>query len=84
MGDCVCLCACVGQRNSLTQQTEILEAVLNEVDQQKQNCGKQELIQRSSDILHRFKQVHRQPMASFVTAPVPAEFPRYICNFLEL
>jgi tripartite motif-containing protein 37 len=75
----MCLCACVGQRNSLTRETESLESVLNEVNQRKQNCGKQELIQQSSDILRSFERVHCQPMASFVTAPVPAEFPRYFC-----
>ncbi len=65
-----------GQRNQLTQETELLESLLQEVDHQKRSCSKQELIQKSAELLQMFSQVHRKPMASFVTAPVPADFTR--------
>ena len=65
-----------GQRNQLTQETELLESLLQEVEHQKRNSSKQELIQKSSDLLAMFSQVHGKPMASFVTAPVPADFTR--------
>ena len=66
----------IGQRNQLTQETELLESLLQEVDHQKRACSKQELISKSNELLQMFTQVHRKPMASFVTAPVPADFTR--------
>ena len=74
----------IGQRNGLTQETELLESLLQEVDHQKRNCSKQELIGKSSELLQMFTQVHRRPMASFVTAPVPADFTRYAVKVLVL
>lgn len=65
-----------GQRNQLSQETELLESLLQEVEHQRRSCSKNELIQKSSDLLQMFQQVHRKPMASFVTAPVPADFTR--------
>uniref|UniRef100_A0A8C6RQE0 Tripartite motif-containing 37 n=1 Tax=Nannospalax galili TaxID=1026970 RepID=A0A8C6RQE0_NANGA len=38
------------------------------------SCSKSELISKSSEILMMFQQVHRKPMASFVTTPVPPDF----------
>ncbi|KAI8502867.1 Tripartite motif containing 37 [Branchiostoma belcheri] len=58
----------MGQKNSLTQETELLESLLQEVEHQS------ELIAKSTELLQMFTQVHRKPMASFVTAPVPADF----------
>jgi tripartite motif-containing protein 37 len=69
-----------GQKSQLTQETELLESLLQEVDHQKRNSSKQELIQKSSELLQMFTQVHRKPMASFVTAAIPADFPRYVSN----
>ena len=66
----------VGQRNQLTQETELLESLLQEVEHQKRASSKNELIAKSSDLQQMFQQVHRKPMASFVTAPVPADFTR--------
>lgn len=64
----------MGQRNQLTQETEILDSVLQEIDQQLRSTSKNELINESPKILQLLEQVYRKPMASFVTAPVPAEF----------
>ena len=66
-----------GQRNQLTQETELLESVLQEVEHQKRSSTKQELISKSADLLRMFEQVHRKPMASFVTVPVQSNFTRY-------
>lgn len=73
--------AFVGQRHQLTQETELLESLLLEVDHQKQSCSKQELIEKSGDLLEMFARVHRKPMASFVTAPVPADFSRLVKTY---
>ncbi|KAK2153303.1 hypothetical protein LSH36_301g02087 [Paralvinella palmiformis] len=64
----------MGQRSQLTQETELLESLLQELDHQKRACSKQELISKNTELLQMFAQVHRKPMASFVTAPVPADF----------
>ncbi|XP_033627002.1 E3 ubiquitin-protein ligase TRIM37-like [Asterias rubens] len=64
----------MGQKNSLTQETELLESLLQEVEHQLRSCTKSELIAKSGELLQMFTQVHRKPMASFVTAPVPASF----------
>ncbi|CAH1231224.1 TRIM37 [Branchiostoma lanceolatum] len=64
----------MGQKNSLTQETELLESLLQEVEHQLRSCSKSELIAKSTELLQMFTQVHRKPMASFVTAPVPADF----------
>ncbi|XP_010625012.1 E3 ubiquitin-protein ligase TRIM37 isoform X10 [Fukomys damarensis] len=64
----------MGQKTSLTQETELLESLLQEVEHQLQSCSKSELISKSSEILMMFQQVHRKPMASFVTTPVPPDF----------
>ena len=66
----------IGQKNSLTQETELLESLLQEVEHQLRSCTKSELIAKSGELLQMFTQVHRKPMASFVTAPVPASFMR--------
>ncbi|XP_020922948.1 E3 ubiquitin-protein ligase TRIM37 isoform X9 [Sus scrofa] len=60
----------MGQKTSLTQETELLESLLQEL----RSCSKSELISKSSEILMMFQQVHRKPMASFVTTPVPPDF----------
>ncbi|XP_069082501.1 E3 ubiquitin-protein ligase TRIM37 isoform X1 [Pleurodeles waltl] len=62
------------QKKSLTQETELLESLLQEVEHQLRSCSKSELISKSTEILQMFQQVHRKPMASFVTTPVPPDF----------
>lgn len=64
----------MGQKNQLTQETSLLENLIHEVEGQLNDCGKSELIEKSGELMQMFKQVHRKPMASFVTAPVPADF----------
>ncbi|RXG74022.1 E3 ubiquitin-protein ligase TRIM37 [Armadillidium vulgare] len=64
----------MGQKNSLTQETEQLESLLQEIEHQLHSCSKSELIQRSSDLHALIAPVNKKPMASFVTAPVPADF----------
>ncbi|XP_070591488.1 E3 ubiquitin-protein ligase TRIM37 isoform X2 [Erythrolamprus reginae] len=64
----------MGQKTSLTQETELLESLLQEVEHQLRSCSKSELISKSFEILMMFQQVHRKPMASFVTTPVPPDF----------
>lgn len=64
----------MGQKNSLTQETELLESLLQEVEHQLHSCSRSELIAKSSELLQMFNQVHRKPMASFVSPPIPADF----------
>ncbi|XP_032687906.1 uncharacterized protein LOC116852037 isoform X2 [Odontomachus brunneus] len=64
----------MGQKNSLTLETEQLEALLQEVEYQLQNCTHSELIVKSSELSRKIHQIRKKPMTSFVTAPVPADF----------
>ena len=73
-----------GQKNSLSQETELLESVLQDVEQKKRSCAKHEFIRRTSELMDTFKQVHKKPMASFVSAPVPADFHRCLSTSLIL
>ena len=58
------------------QETELLESMLQDVEQKKRDYPKQQLIANTADMMDMFKQVHKKPMASFVSAPVPADFTR--------
>lgn len=64
----------MGQKTSVTKETEQLESLLQSVEQQLHSSSKNELISRSGEILNMIAEVQRKPMASFVTAPVPADF----------
>ncbi|XP_075221281.1 E3 ubiquitin-protein ligase TRIM37-like isoform X2 [Lycorma delicatula] len=64
----------MGQKSSLTQETEQLEALLQEIEHQLHTCTRSELITQSSELSRMIHQVRKKPMASFVTAPVPADF----------
>lgn len=64
----------MGQKNVLTQETEQLETILQEVDQQLHSSTRSELIAKSDDLSRVIHQIRKKPMASFVTAPVSADF----------
>ncbi|XP_014214226.1 uncharacterized protein LOC106643567 [Copidosoma floridanum] len=68
----------MSQKNSLTLETEQLEALLQDVEQQLHTCSRSELITRSAELSHIIYQVRKKPMTSFVTASVPADFPSEI------
>ncbi|RXN08823.1 E3 ubiquitin- ligase TRIM37-like protein [Labeo rohita] len=60
---------------SLVQEVEKnVEAVRGAKDERLRSCSKSELISKSPEILLMFQQVHRKPMQSFVTTPVPPDF----------
>ncbi|KAA3677490.1 tripartite motif-containing protein 37 [Paragonimus westermani] len=64
----------MGQRNQLFQEIELLETLLQEVQSELTTVSRPEIIARSAEILAMFAEVHRKPMATFVTAPVAADF----------
>uniref|UniRef100_A0A0C9PYM0 Trim37_1 protein n=1 Tax=Fopius arisanus TaxID=64838 RepID=A0A0C9PYM0_9HYME len=64
----------MGQKNSLTLESEQLEALLQEIEHQLHTCTRSELIVKSSELSRMIHQVRKKPMTSFVTAPVPADF----------
>ncbi|CAH1184906.1 unnamed protein product [Phyllotreta striolata] len=68
----------MGQKDSLTQETEQLEHLLHEIEHQLHACTRSELISKSADISAMIHGVRKKPMSSFVTAPVPADFPSEI------
>ncbi|KOB77772.1 putative tripartite motif protein 37, partial [Operophtera brumata] len=74
----------MGQKNSLTQETEQLEHLLQEIEHQVHTSTRSELIAKSGDISKMIHQIRKKPMASFVTAPVPADFHRQVRSFSEI
>ncbi|XP_063821509.1 E3 ubiquitin-protein ligase TRIM37-like [Ostrinia nubilalis] len=68
----------MGQKNSLTQETEQLEHLLQEIEHQLHASTRSELIAKSGELSKMIHQVRKKPMASFVTAPVPADFHRQV------
>lgn len=66
----------MGQKNVLTQETEQLEHLLQEIEHQLHLCSRSELISRSSELSRMIHQVRKKPMTSFVNSPVPADFYR--------
>jgi tripartite motif-containing protein 37 len=67
-----------GQKNSLTQETKELEALLPAIEHQLHSCTRSELITRSGDLSCMIHQVSKKPKGSFMTAPVPANFQRSV------
>ncbi|KAH8866430.1 E3 ubiquitin-protein ligase [Schistosoma japonicum] len=55
-------------------EIELLESLLQDVQSELDVATRSEMITRSSEILAMFNEVHCKPMASFVSAPVPADF----------
>lgn len=66
----------MGQKNSLTVETEQLEALLQEVEHQLHSSTRSELISKSAELSRMVHQVRKKPMTSFVSAPVLADFHR--------
>ncbi|XP_046998426.1 E3 ubiquitin-protein ligase TRIM37-like [Schistocerca americana] len=64
----------VGQKSLLTQETEQLESLLQEVEHQLHTCSRSELISCAHNLSFMLYAVRKKPVASFVTAPVPADF----------
>ncbi|XP_031352390.1 uncharacterized protein LOC116177524 isoform X2 [Photinus pyralis] len=64
----------MGQKDSLTQETEQLEHLLHEIEHQLNTCTRSELISKSGELSRMIHAIRKKPMTSFVTAPVPADF----------
>ncbi|KAF7286315.1 hypothetical protein GWI33_006044 [Rhynchophorus ferrugineus] len=64
----------MGQKDTLTQETEQLEHLLHEIEHQLHTCTKSELITKSCELSRMIHNIRKKPMTSFVTAPVPADF----------
>ncbi|KAH8866441.1 Cytochrome c oxidase assembly protein COX15 like, partial [Schistosoma japonicum] len=60
--------------NQSLHEIELLESLLQDVQSELDVATRSEMITRSSEILAMFNEVHCKPMASFVSAPVPADF----------
>lgn len=62
------------RKSSLTQETEQLEHLLQEIEHQLNTCSRSQLITKSPELLKMIHQVRLKPMTCYVTAPVPADF----------
>lgn len=68
-------------KNSLTLESEQLEVLLQEIEDQLHSCSRSELIAKSSELSRMMHQVRKKPITNFVTTPVPADFHRYLLYF---
>ncbi|CAB3983814.1 E3 ubiquitin- ligase TRIM37-like isoform X1, partial [Paramuricea clavata] len=73
----------MGQKNSLIHETELLESHLQEVEDQLHSCSKSELITNTGDLLVKFNEIHKKPIGSFVSPPIPADFTSEIVPLFE-
>ncbi|CAH8652609.1 unnamed protein product [Heterobilharzia americana] len=64
----------MSQRSQLFQEIELLETLLQDVQSELDVATRSEMITKSSEILSMFNEVHCKPMASLVSAPIPADF----------
>lgn len=64
----------MGQKNSLTQETEQVEQLLSEIETELHSASKGQLIAKSPALLKTAVAANKKPMASFVTAPVQPDF----------
>ena len=64
----------MNQRNQISQETESIDTIIQEVEQEIRSNSKSELINKQLQVLQRCQQINRKPMASFVTAAVPGDF----------
>ncbi|KAL4221363.1 Tripartite motif containing 37 [Mactra antiquata] len=64
----------MGQRGQLTQETELLDSLIQKVENQIAYSSKSDLISKSQELLSIFKRMHRKPIENFATAPVPTDF----------
>jgi tripartite motif-containing protein 37 len=64
------------QRLQFSRETELIEHVLQDVEYRVSTSGKAEVIGKQQDLLNSIQMIYRKPMTSFVTTPVPCDFPR--------
>lgn len=64
------------QRLQFTRETESIERVLQEIEHRVSTSGKAEVIGKQQDLLNSIQMIYRKPMTSFVTTPIPCDFPR--------
>merc|ERR1719481_842087 len=64
----------MGQKNSLSQETEQVEQLLGQVETKLHTSTKGQLISKSDELLQLAVAANKKPMAAFVTAPVLPDF----------
>lgn len=64
----------MGQKNSLSQETEQVEQLLGQVETKLHTSTKGQLIAKSDELLQLAVAANKKPMAAFVTAPVLPDF----------
>merc|ERR1719474_720844 len=64
----------MGQKNSLSQETEQVEQLLGQVETNLHTSTKGQLIAKSEELLQLAVAANKKPMASFVATPVQSDF----------
>ena len=66
------------QRLQFSRETELIEHVLQDIEHRVSTSGKAEVILKQQDLLNLIQMIYRKPMTSFVTTPIPCDFPSEI------
>ena len=68
------------QRLQFSRETESIEHVLQQIEHRVSTSGKAEVIGKQQDLLSSIQTISRKPISSFVTTPIPSDFPRSVPN----
>lgn len=66
----------LGQKTKLTEETEVLDTVIGQIEDESRRSSKSHLISQAANLIQIAQQVCKQPMPSVVTGAVPADFLR--------
>ncbi|CAF0782676.1 unnamed protein product [Adineta steineri] len=66
------------QRLQFSREIELIDHVLQDIEHRVSTSGKAEVIGKQQDLLNSIQMIYRKPMTSFVTTPVPCDFPSEI------
>lgn len=66
----------IEQRLQFSHEIESIEQVLQDIEHRVSTSGKAEVICKQQDLLNAIQMIYRKPMTSFVTTPIPCDFPR--------
>eukprot|EP00002_Diphylleia_rotans_P023896 TRINITY_DN4707_c0_g2_i2.p1 TRINITY_DN4707_c0_g2~~TRINITY_DN4707_c0_g2_i2.p1 ORF type:complete len:931 (-),score=180.40 TRINITY_DN4707_c0_g2_i2:331-3123(-) len=79
----------LAQKGSISEEVELLESMLNELNRQITNNPKSVLISKSAELVRMLQELHRKPTSQFVQEPVSLDFeseitPKYDMGVFQL
>ena len=66
----------LAQRTQLSEETELIEHTLHNIEVRLSNNGKAEVINKQQDLLGSIQSICQKPMINYVTTPITCDFLR--------